>query len=126
MTQTVDIPAAPTRRMTEQEIMTAKEWFIRRFVHSIAPLNFCLRLHGITAMTRDQKKKQQYTRDRNAAYDFIFTPTEQGLVITPVTAAAEWAQGIIFITMSDRGGVDYNYRTLPEINLFSSIEITWS
>lgn len=84
--------------MNAQEIETAKQWFIARFVHSLPARNFVARrLAG--------ERLQQRVIDRNARFYFDFITIENHLVVFPLRAEAHWCYGTI--QSDDAGQLQY-------------------
>lgn len=84
--------------LNPDEILAAKEWFIRRFIHSMAARNFALREHGIIAMSVGDRRNMPKIRNRNAEYHFQFIITDdEKIIVRPLNEESEWAHGVIWL-----------------------------
>lgn len=93
--------------MSAAELLAAKEWFIRRFIQSRPGRNFALKMHGLMTGPPLQLR----VRKRNAAYDFTFQPTIEGLEVVPITDESRWVYGVIRQTKHG-----FQFCTLPEVS----------
>lgn len=99
--------------LTPPLIEDGKRWFIRRFIHKVGELNFCLRVHQLEEWTKADRINFKRDRMRYSHCDFDFTAIDEYLVLKPLNEDASWVEGVLWYD-----GQDWIYQTgKPRITL---------
>ena len=102
----------------DEQVQTAKRWWIERFVTTPAGRSFALREHRLAEGARIKS----HVRARQARYDvqFFLDPNRDFILIQPRNNEAAWAFGVIRLT--PRGS--FYYRSLDMAEQLKLLEQT--